>query len=600
VELTPENEKELEKITGPGVPSTDASPPNIGVSNETAANNPDDPNSTAPLPEDPNAPTLDSLQKPGTPATPPPADIPSIAGAPPVGTPPPEQPDAGPQAPPTIPYPKNQPITFQGAANTVNNAANAGIDEANAQGKVGPANAADREAMAEGADMRSVEGRNSVAERDVLQEQANKARQEANKHYEELQKKAEDFKFHDYWADKSTGQRVLATIGMALGGFNRHWNGGRNIYQDRLNGEIEKDFENQKQELLKRKDAAKEARERGLDLTNWYKEQLAELTVKEGMAYKAAGDEGEAHVLRNGGNAEDAKNDVTVQGLRAKSEEVRAKGYVDLEKAKLEAEAQKAKAAAQGGGSLNVTAVVDDLRRQGMTPGQILRDPRLVSSSPKEVLLAIKASDGAQSSEGKVAGDVDKEMAARLKEINDPKNGLGTKYKQVTEALDAVKSNPGNPTVWTNMIDGMIRANTGRAAIMSQYKLYTGKAANSEGEAMSWLNQKLGDGTLGDDVKRNLLNAAKASQTEYQGAIGKVENNFRETFEHDKRVENNPRASASYKTNHMQFKSFPGGEGIGGTGAPATTAPATTAPVMTATGPNGQRLKLEGGKWVPM
>ena len=88
------------------------------------------------------------------------------------------------------------------------------------------------------------------------------------------------------------------------------------------------------------------------------------------------------------------------------------------------------------------------------------------------------------------------------------------------------------------------------------------------------------------DVKRNLLNAAKASQTEYQGAIGKVENNFRETFEHDKRVETNPRASAAYKANHMLFKPFPGGEGIGGTGAPATAAAA----------PAGQHVTLKDGR----
>ena len=117
---------------------------------------------------------------------------------------------------------------------------------------------------------------------------------------------------------------------------------------------------------------------------------------------------------------------------------------------------------------------------------------------------------------------------------------------------------------------------------------------------MSWLNQKLGDGTLGDDVKRNLLNAAKASQNEYQGAIGKIENNFRETYEHDQRVENNPRALAAYRAAHMQFKPFPGGEGIGGTGAPAAAPTAPSGPVMTATGPNGQKLKLEGGKWLPM
>jgi hypothetical protein len=185
-----------------------------------------------------------------------------------------------------------------------------------------------------------------------------------------------------------------------------------------------------------------------------------------------------------------------------------------------------------------------------------------------------------------------------MKELNDPKNGVGTKYSQVTEALEAVDKNPGNPTVWTNLIDGMIRANTGRAAILSQYKLYTGKAANSEGQAASWLNQALGDGTLGDDVKRNIINAAKASRTEYQGAIGKLENNIRGTYEKDERVANNPRAQAAYKANHMQFQPFPGGENIGG-GTPATP-PAPAGPVKTATGPNGQKLKLEGGKWLPM
>lgn len=595
MKLTPENDKELDEITGPGVPATDATPPESpSQSNETPDNNPDDPNSTAPLPEDPAAQSIDEVQPGAAPPEPPPADLPSIAGAPPVGA----MPDGGEaQPPPVIPYPKAEPITFQGAANTVNRAANAGIDAANTQARVPRAEAADREAKAEGFDQRAVEAMDSRAQREQLQEEANQARKSANEHYDAIQKKIENFQFHNYWEEKSTGQRILAGISVFLGGLTRSADA-KNSTLEAINNAIDKDYSRQKEKLLQLKDAGERARQAGLDANSWYKEQLAELGIQQGFSKDATAAQAEAHILRNGGNAQDAQSNVLVQTLRQKAEEDRAKGYIDLEKAKLNAEAMKARTAAAGGGSLNVVAIVDELRRGGATPGQIARDPRLATANPKDVMSAIKGSDSAQGSEKSVSGDVTKEMAARMKELNDPKNGVGTKFKQVDEALKAVDYNPGNPVVWTNMIDGMIRSNTGRAAILSQYKLYTGKAANSFDIALSALNQAAGDGTLGDKVKANLKAAAEASRTEYQGAIGKLENNVRGTYEKDARVVNNPRSQSAYRANHMQFQPFPGGESIGG-GAPAAPA-APSGPVKTATGPNGQKLKLEGGKWLPM
>lgn len=49
-----------------------------------------------------------------------------------------------------------------------------------------------------------------------------------------------------YWDNKSTGNKVLAAIAVALGGMGSQWTGGRNLALDTINGAINRDLESQK------------------------------------------------------------------------------------------------------------------------------------------------------------------------------------------------------------------------------------------------------------------------------------------------------------------------------------------------------------------
>ncbi len=83
----------------------------------------------------------------------------------------------------------------------------------------------------------------------------------ALKTYESAQKEASDFKFQDIWADKSSGQKVLAGIAMALGGLGGAYTGkGDNKAMDVLNKAIENDLNLQKLNYGKLKDKAEGAK----------------------------------------------------------------------------------------------------------------------------------------------------------------------------------------------------------------------------------------------------------------------------------------------------------------------------------------------------
>jgi len=73
--------------------------------------------------------------------------------------------------------------------------------------------------------------------------------------YKDTQQKLNDFQFHDYWADKSTGQKVIAGIAIALGGIGGAFTGkGDNKGLDVINQAIDRDLNLQKLNYVKLKD----------------------------------------------------------------------------------------------------------------------------------------------------------------------------------------------------------------------------------------------------------------------------------------------------------------------------------------------------------
>lgn len=123
----------------------------------------------------------------------------------------------------------------------------------------------------------------------------------------DAQKQYENFQFHNYWDNKSTGQYITAKLAAAFGGFGAALTGGQNEALANINRAIDRDFEKQKMQLASRENVAKWRREGVQDLYGQMQKELAGLEVKQGMAHKAVALKAQADAERAGVPLEQAK-----------------------------------------------------------------------------------------------------------------------------------------------------------------------------------------------------------------------------------------------------------------------------------------------------
>lgn len=173
-------------------------------------------------------------------------------------------------------------------------------------------------------------------------------------------------------------------------------------------------------------------------------------------------------------------------------------------------------------------------------------------------------------------GEARKDVTETNKEITDAakplqaKGGVLDLAMHSQAALDKLKKNADNPTEWVNAVDSMIRTNTGRAAILSQYKLYTGKASGTDDELRQFWAQFTGQ-ALSPQKKANLMAALESSNAELRDEAHRAWENFRATYDQDPRVQGNPKIAAHYKA--IERTTFGRTPGYGG----ATEKPAAPA-----------------------
>ncbi len=91
------------------------------------------------------------------------------------------------------------------------------------------------------------------------------------------------------------------------------------------------------------------------------------------------------------------------------------------------------------------------------------------------------------------------------------KGGLREAMEHQENSIKALEASPENPTNWTNGVDAMIRSNTGKAAIIQQYRLYTGHSAGAE-DAAAQFKEWIDTGGLSDAQKASLFGAMVDSQ----------------------------------------------------------------------------------------
>jgi hypothetical protein len=168
-----------------------------------------------------------------------------------------------------------------------------------------------------------------------------------------------------------------------------------------------------------------------------------------------------------------------------------------------------------------------------------------------------------------------KEMNESVKEFT-AKGGVKEGILHGKRALAAIEKDPNNNTNWTNLVDAMIRSNTGRSAILSQYKLYTGHATGDVDLASQWFHKAI-DGGLSEAQKKTILGAANGTLGQLESDAKDFYDNFRQTYDNDPRLSNAEVAQHYKALEKTTFGTLPGYQKGEANPAPKAAAPAAPA-----------------------
>lgn len=192
-------------------------------------------------------------------------------------------------------------------------------EEKKAAEAVGAATADEQEGKALAAEDRAAQGRINQTDFELEQQRQEQAMQQAQAVADKADQDFKSYKIHDYFDDKSAGDRFVTALFAAVGA----WGGGANPGLDYLNRRIEMNFQRQKIELMSQEKFA-DAKHQGVkDLQSWFQQQNYMLKLKQAAATSAAADEAEAAMIRRGIPKAQAQADVTVAGLRTKAAQIR-------------------------------------------------------------------------------------------------------------------------------------------------------------------------------------------------------------------------------------------------------------------------------------
>lgn len=132
------------------------------------------------------------------------------------------------------------------------------------------------------ADMTELKAREEIYNKQVLESQnraalVERAGNAAISDFESTKREMDNYKFQDYWADKSTGQKVMAGIAIALGGVGGMYAGdGRNRAIEIIDKEIDRDLNLQKLNYGQLKDKGENAKSLyGLYMQKYNNEAMA-------------------------------------------------------------------------------------------------------------------------------------------------------------------------------------------------------------------------------------------------------------------------------------------------------------------------------------
>lgn len=286
-----------------------------------------------PVFKDPAAPPLvDPVIAAGTPGladssavVPPPPVVPPAAPVPVV----PAAPDAA--APNFVaPALRTGKPTMAAASQALDQATQAGFDQAKAQEAVGAAKGEERQADAKVADVAAAQQRQNAAEMDTKIRAQEEGRARAQAIADKADEDYRNFQIHDFLKERSTAEVIKSKIFTAFGAFGQGLVGGDNPALENIKMALDHDFKIQAQQLGQREKFAERKRAGATSLSEEYKSDLAALQLKQAAATDAVAAEAKAQLIRNGATVADAENNAMVKNLKKQALDLRASGQEKL------------------------------------------------------------------------------------------------------------------------------------------------------------------------------------------------------------------------------------------------------------------------------
>jgi hypothetical protein len=157
------------------------------------------------------------------------------------------------------------------------------------------------------------------AEQRTLESQQRDAMLEAHEQFKAAHEETKNFQFHDRWADKDTGQKLLGGFAMILGGVGGGYLGHENQVVKQMQAATAQDFKKQEAELARRQEDERGASKNEDEVAKRHNDEWNRLKFRQAQQLEAVAAQGEVMVTK-------AKGAQNVLAARQVADQYRAAG----------------------------------------------------------------------------------------------------------------------------------------------------------------------------------------------------------------------------------------------------------------------------------
>ncbi len=331
-------------------------------------------------------------------------------------------------------------------------------------------------------------------------------------------KKAKDATIPDFWQGR-TGALVASTIAVGLTGIGAGLLGStKNTTQEAIQHNIDGYFHNQKERIDNLYKYAEDQGKLDAQTRLNYAQDLLNLKDQHSYVMQSAADKVAEIAAKSKGAADAA----TTNFLASKLGEQAIKDKQDVRELRSKMMLQEAQAEAARGSAAESQARA----KQGgyLTPAQTI---------------------------GMVT-----QLTGQFKHVSDPKTGLAAHVRELGGKLKNISDDPNNPLNTVALADSMIKSNTGKAAIMSQYQLLMGHAAGAN-DTPDQVIEKFKSGNASPQQRAALVASAQQVYNNMTAEAGEANKQFHEAVAANPNLSNPLAQGLVAQQEHAIFGGFP-------------------------------------------